>query len=345
MMYLISPHKKQYKANLHCHSVHSDGSLTPEQLKEAYRRHGYDILAITDHEFPWDHTDMSEPDFLMITGYEGYVRSQPDNGSDRFGPEVHLNLFARDPHNETYICYNKPYAKFLSEERLMQLKRVGSEEARRYTTEYVNQYIRTARENGYLVSYNHPWWSLETEERILSYEGYFTMEMCNYGCHVTSGLEYNGVIYDKMLCAGKRVFCHGTDDNHNRFSEGHPECDSFGAFTMIMADELEYDTVINAMETGEMYSSMGPRFNEVSFDGKTVHVECSDVRAIYVFCGSKSPRRALAPEGETINCADLVIDEPSRYIRVTIEDREGKKADTRAYFRDELGLPERKWIS
>ena len=40
MMYLISPHKKQYKANLHCHSVHSDGSLTPEQLKEAYRLSG-----------------------------------------------------------------------------------------------------------------------------------------------------------------------------------------------------------------------------------------------------------------------------------------------------------------
>ena len=32
-MYLISPHKKQFKANLHCHSNYSDGKLTPEQLK------------------------------------------------------------------------------------------------------------------------------------------------------------------------------------------------------------------------------------------------------------------------------------------------------------------------
>ena len=33
-MYLISPHKKQYKANLHCHSTSSDGRKTPEELKE-----------------------------------------------------------------------------------------------------------------------------------------------------------------------------------------------------------------------------------------------------------------------------------------------------------------------
>ena len=33
MIDLISPDKKQYKANLHCHSVLSDGCRTPEELK------------------------------------------------------------------------------------------------------------------------------------------------------------------------------------------------------------------------------------------------------------------------------------------------------------------------
>ena len=36
MKYLISPHKAQYKANLHCHSTLSDGCLTPEVLKNLY---------------------------------------------------------------------------------------------------------------------------------------------------------------------------------------------------------------------------------------------------------------------------------------------------------------------
>ena len=55
-MYLISPHKKQYKANLHCHSVISDGKRTPEEFKEMYKNHGYSILAITDHETPCCHS-------------------------------------------------------------------------------------------------------------------------------------------------------------------------------------------------------------------------------------------------------------------------------------------------
>ena len=52
MKYLISPHVKQYKANLHCHSTLSDGHLTPEQLKKLYKDNGYSILSITDHERP-----------------------------------------------------------------------------------------------------------------------------------------------------------------------------------------------------------------------------------------------------------------------------------------------------
>ena len=63
-MDLISPAKKQYKANLHSHSTMSDGRLTPQQLKDAYKARGYSILAITDHDYPVDHSDLSEKDFL-----------------------------------------------------------------------------------------------------------------------------------------------------------------------------------------------------------------------------------------------------------------------------------------
>ena len=39
-MYLISPEKKQYKANLHSHSTFSDGKLSPEAMKQAYKETG-----------------------------------------------------------------------------------------------------------------------------------------------------------------------------------------------------------------------------------------------------------------------------------------------------------------
>ena len=77
-MDFISPGAPQYKANLHSHSNLSDGRLTPEELIRAYREAGYSILAITDHEASYDHTAASGPDFLMVTGYEAYIRPSPD---------------------------------------------------------------------------------------------------------------------------------------------------------------------------------------------------------------------------------------------------------------------------
>ena len=87
MLTYISKSKPQYKANLHCHSTLSDGKLTPEELKAAYKSAGYSILAITDHENPHDHSDMTEDDFLMLTGYEAYIRPSETGTYDQFQPK------------------------------------------------------------------------------------------------------------------------------------------------------------------------------------------------------------------------------------------------------------------
>ena len=42
MKHLLPP-VKYYKANFHCHSVVSDGKLTPEELRDAYKEKGYSI--------------------------------------------------------------------------------------------------------------------------------------------------------------------------------------------------------------------------------------------------------------------------------------------------------------
>lgn len=335
-MYLISPHKKQYKANLHCHSILSDGKRTPEELKKMYKEHGYSILAITDHEAPCCHSDLDDENFLTITGYEGYIRNQPKYNA--YEKEIHLNLFAREPKNETLICYQKEFCKYIGEERQAELKKVISPNKRICTVEYVNEYIKTAKENGYIVAYNHPYWSFDTQENILAYEGIFSMEICNYGSYLSNGLEYNGALYNDLLRQGKRLFCHSADDNHNGAPDDSPLCDSFGGFTMIMPEEFNYGSVINAMEKGEMYSSMGPLFKEVSMNGNRLHIECSDVKQIFVYDGGKKYIGACAENGKLINCADFEIRDKAKFVRVTIVDKDGNKADTRGFFRDELGF-------
>ena len=44
-----------YKANLHAHTVVSDGKLTPEEMKREYQKRGYSVIAYTDHRVYRNH--------------------------------------------------------------------------------------------------------------------------------------------------------------------------------------------------------------------------------------------------------------------------------------------------
>ena len=338
MIDLIKKGQTQYKANLHSHSTYSDGRRTPQQLKEMYRKNGYSILAITDHEVPYSHFALSEPDFLMLTGYECYIRPDPLAVYDPYEPEVHLNLFAKDPHNETMICYNPNYSKYILRYRTLEnLKRAGSERTREYSRAYVQEYIDTALANGYLVAYNHPCWSMVSEADILAYRGCFSMEITNGGAHHASRMEYNAAIYDKMLLAGKHIFCHAGDDNHNVYPDGTAASDSFLAYTYVMSEDLRYDSVIKALEKGEFYASRGPVIHALSVDGRKVHLECSPVKQVCVYTGSKAPVTIHAEAGEYFTSADIEVDERAKYVRVSVFDEAQNSADTRGYFPEELG--------
>lgn len=65
--YLLPEAGQFYKANLHCHSTVSDGRLSPEELKELYMRHGYSIIAYTDHEVLIPHPELTDDKFLALT--------------------------------------------------------------------------------------------------------------------------------------------------------------------------------------------------------------------------------------------------------------------------------------
>ena len=94
MQYLLPPVERFFKTNLHAHSTISDGRLTPQEVKDAYKAQGYSILCLTDHNVAADHSDMNEPDFLMLTGVEvnTLVKDVPTRRKT-----YHLNLIAKRP--------------------------------------------------------------------------------------------------------------------------------------------------------------------------------------------------------------------------------------------------------
>lgn len=331
--------EKQYKANLHCHSVLSDGHLTPEELKKIYKAHGYSVLAITDHERPHDHSALSDDDFILITGYEAYIRPGTECKYDLYGPEIHLNLLNKDPHNTDLINWNDKYVKYVKDPvEKAAMHRYGDTSPRTYTVEYINSFIKTANEDGYLVALNHPVWSLEDFSFLFDIDGCYSLEICNTGSYNSGIDDYNGAFYDMLLRRGKRIFTHGADDNHNPTPIDTPQSDSFKAYAMINTedDSLSYDSIMTSLAKGDFYASMGPEIKYLEVKDNKVYVRCSDAERITMLHGAKSTKKKYAPEyGTYINEAEFEIPEEAKFFRISVYDGKGHYADSRGYFRDE----------
>lgn len=337
-MNYINSDTKQYKANLHCHSNLSDGVLSVDELIKAYKEKGYDILAITDHEAPYDHTAKSSENFMLLTGYEAYIRPSAICKMDPYGPEIHMNLLAKEPHNTAFIAYDPAFAKYIPEEEAAKREKLGDLGPRKYSREFIQAFIDNANAAGYLVTYNHPVWSMEAQEDVLSYDGFFSLEIFNTGSVMINGIENDLPLYDKMCRLGKFIGVHGADDNHNKVPLDDFLSDSFGAWTMIMADDFSYESVIKALVKKRFYATTGPTIKAMSFDGKKVHLEFTDAQRVMMHCTPKRTQNAYNSDGSVINSADFEIPDYAPYVHFSVVTADGKMACTRAFTREELGI-------
>lgn len=316
-----------YKANLHCHTILSDGKLTPEQVKEIYCQRGYQIVAFTDHRTYANHKELNDENFLAIAAMETDMNEFGDFNFDFDRIKTyHINWYDTDP-------------EFRSEE-----KAKLAQPKRRYgDVEYLNDYVDKMRELGFLACYNHPYWSLQTYEDYKNLRGFWAMEIYNHGCELDGLYGYHPQSYDEMLRSGQRLFAVATDDNHNHSSVDDAFNDSFGGAVMIGAKELSYPAVMEALQKGDFYSTMspdgrteGPRIEELYLDGNKLVVHCSPVDKIYVKTMGRRCHRAAAAPGKTIQEAEFILDGKEGYIRVAVQDAHGRHADSNAFFMDDL---------
>ncbi len=332
MKILLDRNRPFYKANLHCHSANSDGALTPEELKEEYKSRGYSVLAITDHEHLLDNSYLNDDGFLTITSCELAIKEKENVSTLKdFGMRVcHLNLYAEKPNNTLTPCYNSQYDHFKNEGIENKIRHKG-EYKREYSIEGINDIIKTARENGFLVCYNHPNWSLEDATQYLGYEGLFAVEIYNHGAELMGINSYSPNVFDEMLRSGKNVYCTMADDNHSKEKIDSPSSDMFGGFVMINADALDYESIINALKSGEFYASQGPEIKSLTLSGDMVRVETSPSVEISISTAGRRAEKVIAERGKTLTDAEFKVCSNDGYFRITVKDSEGKYANSQGY--------------
>ena len=200
----------------------------------------------------------------------------------------------------------------------------------------INSVIQEAKDEGFFVTYNHPTWSHETFAEYGKYRGMHALEIINYSGVRLGFDDVTPHEYDDILREGQRIFCVGADDNHDDYPLGNPYNDSFGGFTMIKADKLEYSAVADALLAGNFYASEGPKIEELWYEDGSVHVTCSEASMITYNTAILRAKSALPEKNEALTGASFTVKEHDVYFRITVYDKEGKRAFTRAYFLDEL---------
>ncbi len=282
-----------FRGNLHAHSTVSDGALDPGSLIDAYRRNGYDFIAVTDHfrdRFGFPITDTREfrdSEFTTILGAELHPAAL-ENGEDWHILAVGLPLDfpAASPDED------------------------GPTLSRR------------ARDAGAFVAIAHPHWYSATMNDARSIEAAHAVEIFNMTCHMANDRGYGWYMADLLLAEGRKLLAIATDDTHAK-----PERpDMFAGWVMVKAERLDPDSLLDAIKAGHFYSSQGPLIHDIviSDDRSTVTVETSPASSIQV-CGRAQRTRDVHGNGITSCTIDLDRVQ-NDYFRVTVIDSRGKRA-------------------
>ena len=336
MKKIFSQNDNFYKVNLHAHTTESDGKLTPEQLKEVYKSYGYSALAITDHEFMIDHTELNDDDFIIIPGYE-YAINLGGPWSDRI-KSCHLNIFPKKAHNYKMVCYNRENLWLQSQFELEhKFQFVGDGDYKKtHTIECFNEIIKIANQNEMFVMLNHPTWSLLSYDVVAGFDGLWGIEVFNTGAMKVGTGAYETNFYDLLLQQGKRLFCTATDDCHQSMPPEEPCSQMCCGYVMVKARELSHEALIDSLLNGDFYSSTGPVIRELYIDKNRLYIKCDPCRSMYLKTKYRRREERIAKQGECLTEATFLVCPEDEYVRIEIEDENGKYALTNAIFTDDL---------
>ena len=328
-MKILLPDGKGYKANLHGHSTDSDGDFSPEQIKRFYKEKGYSIYAYTDHLYMRDRSCLCDENFVALNGYENVLC---DGRAGEICKCYHLNFYSPSPSKVGMVGVSPWFYEVWNKNKTKEQKDASPviefcpEE---HSVANVNAIIKRANDMGYAVVYNHPTWSLHDCKDYIGLKGLVGMEICNASFVYGSEPDDQGVIYDQMLRDGQRISCFANDDNHHL-------SDFYHAYNVMYPKKLDYESVFECLKNGTSYASTGAVIRGLYLDGNVVTIEVENARAVRFSTNARIGLYVPAKDKAVTKASFELNNEYIKYFRVTVEDFDGKRAWTRAYFVDEL---------
>ena len=180
--------------------------------------------------------------------------------------------------------------------------------------------IAKAREQGGVLILAHPAWcgnSFDDAKRW-NFDG---VEIYNHVCRWLNGKGDGRVYWEKMSVENPDTLSFATDDAH--LKDVHPGWN--GGWIMINADTLSRESVSHAIRGGNFYSSQGPEFKNLEFDGKRVKAEVSAVQFARLVGPASTGDRIGDFESASIDEFEFEISDDAPFAFLEIEDADGKR--------------------
>lgn len=339
--YLLPESGNFYKAAMHVHTNISDGGISVEGMTKAYKEKGFSIVAYSDHEVFVTHNDLSNENFLAINAVEVAINDESKNaGGWPYLPTYHLNLYAKNRDIDySSVCTKESIYVEHSHKYMMERMKKNVFE-KEYTQKSINKLIAAAKKDGFLVCYNHPVGSLQNFENYCDLKGIWAVEWYNTGS-TQGGMPETIRPVEDLLHKGEKVMPIAGDDSHGYGAVGH-------CFAMVKAENLEYETIMQAFERGDFYSSSGPEIYSLYIEDGVLHITCSDVVRITVTTERRVSFIKDFEDFTEFSEANFDLKDYEKnshlteqtykdaYFRVTLRDKNGREAYSRAYFLTEV---------
>ena len=275
----FEPAAPAFKANLHCHSTHSDGKLLPQEIADLYRAEGYRILCIADHDAYGDQDGDGVHDWNLDGVVMSPARPRGEGSKPHFpcnedaGREAYLRDYTRTAAEQGRPWVEENWKLDRDGELLMlpgfedhftgphivvngfPIHTSGSDVARfRGTTDYRG----VTQEAGGVVYLPHPHEWEDEPEFFLDHPERRRFD----GIEVVNGylMRYGGLenpagklgfarrLWDGILSAGVSCWGYGNDDMHTDGRDGGAA--PFSAWAEVWTDALSAEDVLRALRTG-----------------------------------------------------------------------------------------------
>jgi len=300
-----------FKGNIHTHTNRSDGDSEPDVVVRWYRRNAYDFLVISDHNHLTllDHQAKSgrfrKP--LLIPGEE--VSLNLNNGTGITA--VHVNGIGIKGFVEPIDAVD--------------------------VVSTLQANIDAVRNAGGIASINHPNYTWAFDHRhIVQVSGAALLEIFNGNTPVNT---YGGAghpsfedIWDLVLSAARPIFGVAVDDSHHFKGDFKPSKANPGrGWVVLRAPRLEPYAIIEALETGNFYSSTGITLEELEADSHRIYLKVQQewhfkYTTDFIGQGGKLLSQTYGTEASYRTCGN------EGYVRARVKASDGANAWTQPIF-------------